>query len=133
RPGIFRLHPGASLQAVAVNQDGTVNGPSNPAARSSIVSIWGTGFPPLDHACVTGGLNPPEAVNLAPGWIVYVGGGNQAVYAGSAPGQLCGVVQINVILPAGATGMDDLRPQSDNQLTNLAGGFSSIGATVVVK
>src|SRR4029077_17125247 len=106
---------------------------SNPAARSSIVSIWGTGFPPLDRSCGTGGLNPPEAVNLAAGWVVSLSGGIQAVYAGSAPGQLCGVVQINLLLPSTAGTVEDLRPQSGNAMTGQTGGASSIGATVAVK
>jgi uncharacterized protein (TIGR03437 family) len=133
RPGIFRLHPGVASQAVAVNQDGTLNGVSNPAARNSIVSIWGTGFPPLDPPCATGGLNPPKAVNLAAGWQIYLGDGNQVVYAGSAPGQLCGVVQINLLLPSTAGAVEDLRPQSGNPMTGQTGGASAIGATVAVK
>jgi uncharacterized protein (TIGR03437 family) len=60
-PGIFRLQPGVSSQAAAVNQDGTLNGPSNPAARGSVVSVWGTGFGLIDPPCATGGLNPPVA------------------------------------------------------------------------
>jgi len=59
-------------------------------------------------------------------------GGAQAVYAGSAPGQLCGVVQINVLLPSIA-GTVDLRPQFRNPVTGEAGGASAIGATVAVK
>jgi uncharacterized protein (TIGR03437 family) len=132
RPGIFRKYPGAATQAVAINQDGTVNGTSNPAPRNSIVSLWGTGFPPLDRPCATGGLNPPGPVNLAAGWVVALDGGAQAVYAGSAPGQLCGVVQINLLLPLIA-GTVDVRPQSDNPVTGQSGGASAIGATVAMK
>ena len=110
-----------------------MNGVSNPAARNSIVSIWGTGFPPLDPPCATGGLNPPEAVNLAAGWVVALSGGIQAVYAGSAPGQPCGVVQINLLLPTTAGTVEDLRPQSGNPMTGQTGGASAIGATVAVK
>ena len=132
RPGIFRKYPGAATQAVAINLDGTVNGTSNPARRNSIVSVWGTGFPPLDRPCATGGLNPPGPANLAAEWVVVLGGGAQAVYAGSAPGQLCGVVQINVLLPLIA-GTVDLRPQSDNPVTGQSGGASAIGATVAMK
>ncbi len=132
-PGLFRRLPGASMQAVAVNQDGTVNGADHPAAQNSVVSLWGTGFPPLEQPCATGGLNPPYAVNLAAGWIVYLSGGFRAEYVGSAPGKLCGIVQINLMLPTINGGVEDLRPQSDNPLTSTAGGASDIGATVVVK
>ena len=43
-PGIFRLQIGQSAQAAAINQDRTLNGPMNPAARGSVVAVWGTGY-----------------------------------------------------------------------------------------
>jgi uncharacterized protein (TIGR03437 family) len=30
-------------QALAINQDGTVNTPANPAARGSVLTFWATG------------------------------------------------------------------------------------------
>ena len=59
-PEIFRLQFGQSAQAVAINQDGTLNGPTNPAARGSIVAVWGTGYGQTNPACPTGGLNVPH-------------------------------------------------------------------------
>ena len=64
RPGIFRLQSGQSAQAVAINQDGTLNRPTNPAARGSVVAFWGTGFGPTDPPCRSGGLNLPYAAPL---------------------------------------------------------------------
>jgi uncharacterized protein (TIGR03437 family) len=107
-PGIFRWQPGVSGQAAALNEDGTVNSPSNPAARGSVVSIWGTGFGLTDPPCATGELNPPGAVNLSAGLSVLLAYGpvsgvpvktTPAVYAGSAPALLCGVEQINMVVP----------------------------------
>jgi uncharacterized protein (TIGR03437 family) len=132
RPGIFRLHSGVSTQAVALNQDGTLNGASNPAPRGSIVAVWGTGFPPIDAPCATGGLNPSGPVNLAAGWIVSFGI-EEVVYAGSAPGLLCGIVQINLLVPPSGPTNDRLLPQFGNPSMNLVGGAASIGATVAVK
>jgi uncharacterized protein (TIGR03437 family) len=63
--GFFRLQPGASSQAAAVNEDGTQNSSLNPAPRGSTVMLWGTGFGSIDPPCATGGLNPPKAVRLA--------------------------------------------------------------------
>jgi uncharacterized protein (TIGR03437 family) len=110
-PGIFRRNLGVSSQAAAVNQDGTINGPSNPAPPGSIVSIWGTGFGSIDPPCATGGFNPFAAVNLVLSVTLedIVDGGfaareNPAVYAGSAPGMLCGVDQINMWVPTYASG-----------------------------
>jgi uncharacterized protein (TIGR03437 family) len=144
-PGIFRLQPGVSSQAAAVNQDGTLNGPSNPAARGSVVSVWGTGFGLIDPPCATGGLNPPVPANLAAGLSVLIADGSpQAVpvayaparYAGSAPTLPCGVEQINLQVPAYIQpGVYQFFPWSGMELS--AGGQSvamaSIGVTIAVK
>jgi len=66
-PGIFRLQIGQSAQAVAMNQDGTLNGPTNPAARGSVVAVWGTGYGQTNPPCQSGGLNLPYAAPLSPG------------------------------------------------------------------
>jgi uncharacterized protein (TIGR03437 family) len=110
-PGIFRLRPGVSPQAAALNQDGSVNGPDNPAPRGSVVSLWGTGFGPIDPECATGRLNAPAPAPLAGGFSVSVFDGQAppsgdvlgqampALYAGGAPSLLCGIVQINLRVP----------------------------------
>jgi uncharacterized protein (TIGR03437 family) len=107
-PGIFRLRPGLSAQSAVINQDGTTNGPSNPASRGSVISMWGTGFGMITPPCATGGLNPASAVTLAPPLFVWFSDGfnapptqvtAQPTYAGSAPGLLCGIVQINRVIP----------------------------------
>lgn len=101
-PGIFRLQVGQSAQAVAMNQDWTLNGPSNPATPGSVVTVWATGYGPTNPACATGGLNDPQAEPLSTGVsALLVGGGLfDALYAGSSPGLVCGVVQINFQVPA---------------------------------
>jgi uncharacterized protein (TIGR03437 family) len=93
---------------VAINQDGTLNGPENPAPRGSIVAVWGTGYGQTDPPCPIGGVNLPDAVPLSPGinaQIDYVDpalSGMQLApveYAGSAPTLICGIVQINFQVP----------------------------------
>ncbi|MCG8650160.1 MAG: hypothetical protein MI861_10015, partial [Pirellulales bacterium] len=42
-PAIFTLDGSGRGQAAALNEDGTVNGPSNPAARGSVVAVFATG------------------------------------------------------------------------------------------
>jgi uncharacterized protein (TIGR03437 family) len=96
-PGVFR-RSAASSQAAAINEDSTLNGPFNAAAPGSIVSIWATGLGLTDPACIIGGLNLAEPVGFAPGSVVSASGGT-VEYAGSAPGLLCGVVQMNVQVP----------------------------------
>ena len=123
-PGIFRLQPNISTQASAINQDGTVNGPSNPAPPGSVVSLWGTGFGPTDPPCTDGSLNAPGPVNLATGWSVSIREDNgsyiPALYAGGAPALLCGVVQINMVVPADAgPGVHQLIPRSTDAYSNV--------------
>lgn len=98
-PGIFRLNPGINTDAAALNEDGTVNTPDNPAARGSIVTFFGTGYGPLVPPCQTGGLNANSAVPL-----FFTGTPVQfpVAYAGSAPGLLCGIDQFNVQVPPDA-------------------------------
>jgi uncharacterized protein (TIGR03437 family) len=100
-PGFFRLQPGISAQAYAVNQDGTINSASNPAARGSVIALWGTGFGVPIPSCPTGGLNLYEADSLSTDAGVFVlptspGGTFTVTYAGSAPTLACGIVQVNV-------------------------------------
>lgn len=135
--GIFRLHPGASSQAAAMNQDGTLNGPSNPAAQGSEVAVWGTGFGITDPPCSTGGLNAPGPVNLAAGLSAELFDGRvvPALYAGGAPTLLCGVEQINFLVPAYAPpGAYQFVPWS---VMALNGGQATaqgiVGVTIFVK
>jgi len=126
-PAIFRLHPGASTQAAAINQDGTINGPSNPASPGSVVAIFGTGFGATSPPCATGGLNAAAAVNLALGPVTVNNGAAGVQYAGGAPTLLCGVVQINVSVPMQA-------PPGPFLLSIRTGtAVSAIGATITVK
>ena len=104
-PAVFTWGAAGTGQAAALNQDGSLNSPSNPAARGSIVSLWGTGFgamsPPYpDGLIVSGALSQ---LVLAPN--VYVGGLSVPAtiqYAGQAPGFVAGAVQINFVVPQDA-------------------------------
>jgi uncharacterized protein (TIGR03437 family) len=104
-PGLLRAQPNASAQAYALNQDGTLNSPSNPAPVGSVVAVWGTGFGPTSPSCPTGGQNPPFAANLADGTVsLSYMTSTPAVYAGNAPGFACGVTQINFEVPQAPPG-----------------------------
>jgi uncharacterized protein (TIGR03437 family) len=93
------IGPGAIL-----NEDLTINSIANPAARGSVIMVFGTGF---------GAANPP----LSDGGIVQAIGSfttlvtatvgampAEVTYAGPAPGLLAGAAQINVRLPDGVSG-----------------------------
>jgi uncharacterized protein (TIGR03437 family) len=136
-PAIFRWNPGVSSQAAAVNQDGTVNGPANPAPAGSVVTVWGTGFGPLATQCSDGNLNADAAVYLASGYSTVINGNSSIAvqYSGGAPLLLCGVVQINVQIPAGTPpGNFGIYPWAEFHGGNLyTASESNTGATVVVK
>jgi uncharacterized protein (TIGR03437 family) len=120
-PGLFRLQPGIAAQAVAANQDGIINGPANPAPAGSFVSLLGTGFGPLTTPCSDGGMNVYGPDNLAPSYWASVQGAALvlASYVGGAPDLFCGVVQINVQIPASTPpGPLALRPVSQRQSGN---------------
>jgi uncharacterized protein (TIGR03437 family) len=97
-PGIFG----------AVNQDGTLNSASNPAAARSIVSIYGTGLgpispPPPDGTIVElplpAGVLPVTMYSIN-GFCAGFGPCLQPVpmlYAGPAPFEVAGVSQINFV------------------------------------
>ena len=95
--GIF-LNPDGSI--AAINQDGTLNSSSNPAKAGTIVSVWATGFG--DAAGTVDGAVTVAANN----WCAYcsvslVANFAQPVeYAGSAPGLIDGLMQINFMIPA---------------------------------
>jgi uncharacterized protein (TIGR03437 family) len=138
-PALFRLQPGISTQAAAVNQDGTINGPQHPAPVGSVVTLFGTGFG-ANPACATGALNPTGAASFAAGVTVTIGGGPTnggalVTYAGGAPTLLCGVTQVNMIVPAGTpSGNFEVVPWWQLQSGNtLVGVQNLLGATIVVK
>jgi uncharacterized protein (TIGR03437 family) len=96
-PGILTLL-GTSV-AAALNQDGTVNDLTNPAARGSVISVFATGAGLMKPASVTGA--PAQAPLPAPVLPVTLKIANQETelfYAGAAPG-FAGVLQVNARVP----------------------------------
>jgi len=88
-------------------------------------------------------LNVPIAANLAAGMSVTLndlattsgliaGRSNAALYAGSAPTLLCGVTQINMLVPSYAEG-DYLFFPSMVMAGGTAADQSAIGVTIAVK
>jgi uncharacterized protein (TIGR03437 family) len=95
-PGLF---PGAVF-----NQDGSLNTAANPAAAGTVVILYATGLgqtdPPGQDGVRMGSLVIAEAVATV---TATVGGQAATVaYAGSAPGQISGIQQVELIVPAGA-------------------------------
>lgn len=104
-PGIFSLDLTGKGQGAILNQDAKVNGADNPAAPGTIISIYATGEgqtdPPGLTGAVTGGVLPKP---LGPVTVTIGGIPARVEYAGSAPGMVAGVFQINVVIPAQTAG-----------------------------
>lgn len=102
-PAVFSMNSNGGGQGAILNQDGSVNSQSNPAAPGSVVSIYATGAglttPASSDGTVTAAPYPQP--NLPVSVTVY-GLPAQVRYAGAAPGLVAGVLQINAVVPAGA-------------------------------
>ena len=99
-PGIFTTD---GRQAAMFNENGTFNGPANPAAAGSIVVIYVTGEGATSPGGVDGeviGTNlkrPVGAVRVRVGGIEVPAA--SIFYAGSAPSLVSGLMQLNFLLP----------------------------------
>jgi uncharacterized protein (TIGR03437 family) len=133
-PGLFTQNASGSGPGAILNQDNSVNGPGNRAAKGSIVQVYLTGEGQTSPASVTGAITtaslPPPQVTAAP--LLAVGvliNGQPAlyVYAGEAPGLVAGMMQLNVQIPANA-------PSGDLPILVLIGGnISQSNVTVSVR
>jgi uncharacterized protein (TIGR03437 family) len=103
-PASLPAAPAAPGIAAIVNQDGTVNSPANPAARGSIVSLYGTGLGAMTPQLLPGALAISTPFPQPVGTVTVTIGGlpAQVVYAGDAPFEVDGAFQVNVQIPAGA-------------------------------
>jgi uncharacterized protein (TIGR03437 family) len=101
-PAIFSLDSSGKGQGAILNQDYTVNGAGNAAARNSIVMLFATGEGETTPAGIDG--KPAAAPWPQPKLPVTVRiGGIEAevLYAGGAPGMVAGLMQVNARVPAG--------------------------------
>jgi uncharacterized protein (TIGR03437 family) len=106
-PGLFAQNSSGSGLGAILNQDNSLNGPGNPAAKGSIVQMFMTGEGQTSPLGVTGAItsvtSPPPQVTPAPllAPVVDIDGRTAlSTYAGEAPGMAAGVMQINVRIPA---------------------------------
>jgi uncharacterized protein (TIGR03437 family) len=106
-PGIYTQNEQGTGPGAIVNQNGTVNGPSQPASAGDVIAVYLSGTGNTLPAGVTGGVIPTNGSGLktiALPATATVGGLPAAVkYQGSAPGDVEGVMQVNLQIPAGLT------------------------------
>jgi uncharacterized protein (TIGR03437 family) len=105
-PGLFTQNASGSGPGAILNQNLSLNGPANPAAKGSIVMVYMTGEGQTSPASITGAITlpnlPPPQVTPAPLLQVSVLINGQPAlwtYAGEAPGLAAGLMQLNVQIP----------------------------------
>jgi uncharacterized protein (TIGR03437 family) len=101
--GIFSSDSTGTGQAAAINQDGiTINSAANPANVGDVISLYATGEGQTTPFGVDG---KPAAVPLPrpnlPVTATVGGQPTQVLYAGGAPGEVAGLMQVNVQIPVG--------------------------------
>jgi uncharacterized protein (TIGR03437 family) len=127
-PGVFTLDASGQGQAVALNQDYSLNSAANPAAKGSTIRIFATGEGQTDPAGVDGqpGATPsPVPLRQV---TVEIGGRPAAVsHAGGTPGLVAGVIQIDATVP------QDAPSSSVSLVVRVDGVASQPGVTVAVR
>ncbi len=114
-PGLFTANSQGIGQVSAINQDGTINGAPGsgfaPARPGTIISVYGTGGGQTSPLSATGSVTPLPRSSSGPffnlqGPVTATIGGQPATvtFAGAAPGLVNGVFQINILIPATASG-----------------------------
>ena len=97
-PAFFQV-PGRS-QGAFLNQDGSLNGTANPAVRGSIVVLYATGEGSMTPAMLAGSIvATPLPMPTLPVSVLIDGWPAEVLYAGGTPGQVTGLLQVNVTVP----------------------------------
>jgi uncharacterized protein (TIGR03437 family) len=102
-PGIFTLDSTGKGAAAVVNQDGSINTAATPAKIGDYISIFATGEgqttpPGVDGKITTTASLPQPNLPVS----VTIGGQTvQPQYAGGAPSEVAGALQVNVQIPTG--------------------------------
>lgn len=118
RPRIFLIE---GSHAAALNEDGTINSRGNPAKPGSVIAFWATGTGWMD---ADAGQPATEARNTACCAVRINYRSAEVLYAGTSPGLLHAVTQVNARLPGELHG--------DSALIELESGGKSASARVFV-
>lgn len=107
----------------AINEDGTVNSNDHPARPGSIVSIFSSGGGQTNPLSTDGQIANGAWPLVLPVKVVLNGPtpvSAEVLYAGSAPGQVAGTVQINFRLPI------------DPPISNIGAGRPNLEVAIVI-
>jgi uncharacterized protein (TIGR03437 family) len=127
-PGIFTLSGSGAGPGAIVNQDGSINSPTNPAPRGTAIQIYVTGGGGTSPASNAGDVAQTAASLILPVTVTIGGVDAHVLYAGNAPGEVVGLVQINAVIP------QSLTPGTALPILVTIGGVSSqTGVTVAIQ
>jgi uncharacterized protein (TIGR03437 family) len=105
-PGIFSANGSGTGGGAVLNQNSVLNTSANPAPKGSVIQVYLTGEGVTSPPQADGALTPyPPATAPVAKPITVTIGGQPATYtfAGEAPGLIAGIMQINVMVPPGAS------------------------------
>jgi uncharacterized protein (TIGR03437 family) len=127
-PGIFTADASGRGPAAIINPDGSINSAGNPAARGSSVAFYVTGegqtVPAGADGSVTSIVIPPAlAVSVSIGGVTTT----NFQFLGEAPGEVAGVLQINVTIPTTA------QPGVVPLTVTVGSATSQSGVTIAIK
>lgn len=97
-PGLFNT-TSSLIEALAANEDGTLNARTAAAPAGSVVTLYASGLGLLTPAAETGRAATVLAQPTLPVSLTMSGEPAEILFAGAAPGTV-GVIQINVRVPA---------------------------------
>ncbi len=128
-PGVFTVLPTGSGPGAVLNEDNTLNLPTNPAARGSTIQIFATGAGVTNPPVPSGVTAPSSPLSLTPElpFVTIDGVPAPVRYSGLAPG-FVGLWQINVAVPTGGFNFGRA-----NTILVTAGGVTSKPVTVAIK
>jgi uncharacterized protein (TIGR03437 family) len=120
RPGIFTEDGSGWGQALLLNEDGSLNSPSNPAQRGSVLTLYGTGggevAPGVQDGEILSNVLPQTGL---PVWAFFDLTDNEfqvpskageVLYSGGVSGSVAGLLQIKLRVPANTVSKGDAVP-----------------------
>ena len=125
-PAIFTQNASGTGPGSIRNSDYSLNTAANPAAGGDYVIVFATGGGTLVGGATDGALAPATALQTLPVTATIGGMTATVLYAGAAPGEVNGVMQVNLTVPTGLTGVQPL-------MITVNSVASQNGVTVAVK
>jgi len=135
-PGIFTANGTGIGQALALNQDYTVNSMSNPAKQGSVISLYVTGEGPTNPPGVDGKPTPlppaPPYIPMQPMSVYLSGQFVQILWAAEEPGVVAGVMQMNVRIPTNLIQTAGTGPVAIPVIVVIGSSFTNSNVTIAV-